>query len=65
MCPAEAMIKEEALRIKEEYECDIHELEIALNHANKVCFEANKAMKKSHMHLSDVTSAIEEVRKEK
>merc|ERR1739844_60000 len=45
------------------YEADINEMEIALNHANKAHAEAKKAMKRTHMQLSDVHGAIEEERK--
>ena len=34
---AECRAKAEALRIKKKLESDINELEIALDHANKVC----------------------------
>merc|ERR1711923_187936 len=57
------MGKEEALRIKKKYEADINEMEIALDHANKAHSEAKKAIKRTHMQLSDVNSAIEEERK--
>merc|ERR1712165_22779 len=52
----ECRAKEEALRIKKKLESDINEMEIALDHANK-------AIKRTHMQLSDVNSAIEEERK--
>merc|ERR1711972_1172617 len=53
----------EALRIKKKYESDINEMEIALDHANKAHSEAKKAIKRTHMQLSDVNAAIEEERK--
>merc|ERR1719260_185302 len=55
--------KEEALRIKKKNEADINEMEIALDHANKAHSEGKKAMKRTHMQLSDVNAAIEEERK--
>ena len=56
----ECRAKEEALRIKKKLESDINEMEIALDHANKAHAEAKKAIKRTHMQLSDVNSAIEE-----
>merc|ERR1719510_777199 len=38
-------------------------MEIALDHANKAHAEAKKAIKRTHLQLSDVNSAIEEERK--
>ena len=61
----ECRAKEEALRIKKKLESDINEMEIALDHANKAHAEAKKAIKRTHMQLSDVNSAIEEERKVK
>merc|ERR1719507_2686675 len=60
---AEARAKEEGLRIKKKNEADINEMEIALDHANKAHAGAKKAIKRTHMQLSDVNSAIEEERK--
>merc|ERR1712038_1395868 len=60
---AECRAKEEALRIKKKLESDINEMEIALDHANKAHSEAKKAIKRTHMQLSDVNAAIEEERK--
>merc|ERR1719384_1580667 len=57
---AEVRSKAEALRIKKKLESDINELEIALDHANKVNAEANKAIKRYQGQLRDVESQYEE-----
>ena len=57
---AESRAKAEALRIKKKLECDINELEIALDHANKANSEAHKSIKRYQAQLRDVEGLYEE-----
>ena len=57
---AEQRAKAEALRIKKKLECDINELEIALDHANKANSEGQKAIKRYQGHLRETIQAYED-----
>lgn len=57
---AETRAKAEALRIKKKLECDINELEIALDHANKANAEAHKSIKRYQNQYRDTEAAFEE-----
>merc|ERR1712218_374295 len=56
----EQRAKADALRVKKKLESDINELEIALDHANKVNIEGQKAVKRYQGSLRDTIQSYED-----
>lgn len=62
---AEAKAKSDALRMKKKLECDVNELEVGLDHANRVSSDLQKTVKKLQQAVLEHQSQVEDEQRQK
>ncbi|XP_066529234.1 myosin-7-like [Hoplias malabaricus] len=57
---AEAKSRNEAVRLKKKMECDLNEMEVQLNHANRIAAESQKMVRNLQTQIKDLQIELDE-----